>query len=286
MLFRYWNSTTCIMNDNLPLVEQNITKLLEEEEEWKKINLLPKIDYAVDDLRNKPWDKLTNLSLIALFKTESGWTIIKTFPERLFCRRSSNNNRLRLSFLAQLLNCNAFYLEASHQDREFLLEANAKGDTFLTGCQGMESPEYFQLYEEEVDLFSSLDKLSLIDVSPTLQLAMKVNESPELKKLDAEANRLMKKQQSWEYEEFTLIEEASKSHTERIDRALAETICKSNSFWYITNLTYLIYNNSDILKQDNIKLLYFHSPNSYKGSATSKIFSLPFSKSEDAEDAF
>lgn len=139
MLFRYLNSTTCIEQDELTLIEQKINTLLDKEEGWKRINFLPQINYAVDNLRDRPWNKLTNLYLVALFKSKSGWTIIKTFPNGLFCRRSSNNNRLRLSFLAQSLNCNAFYLEANHQYQEFLLEINAKGDTFLTGSQGMES---------------------------------------------------------------------------------------------------------------------------------------------------
>lgn len=113
-------------------------------------------------------------------------------------------------------------------------------------------------------------------------MAMKVNANPEIRMLEAEANRLMKKQESWEYEEFALIEEASKSYTERIDRALAKTICKSNPFWHINNLAYLIYNNSDTIKQDNIKLLYFRSSEIHEKAKKQKSFPLSLYKSEDA----
>lgn len=260
MLFRYWNKTICIDYEDIDSLERRIIQLLQEEEGYYHIHQLPKLNYDAKQLRVKPWKKLPNLWIIALFKSQSKWTVIKTFPSDLFCRPASGFNHLRLSTLTKRLNCKSFYLDVHHDNPEFLLESNSTGDTFLSGCPGAESSDDIQLYGKQVDLSGLIHKFSLIKVSNLFQTAMKINEDPQVKRQKVEADKLMKKIEPWQYEEFDLIKEACRGHTERIDRKLAEIICDSNPFWYIKNLAYDTYINKQKLVADNIRLLYFHSP--------------------------
>lgn len=96
------------------------------------------MNYDAKQLRVKPWDKLSNLWIIALFKSQSEWTIIKTFPKELFCRRAYGYSHPRLSDLTKELNCKAFYLKVHHDNPEFLLEADATGYTFKSP-----TPDFF-----------------------------------------------------------------------------------------------------------------------------------------------
>jgi hypothetical protein len=258
MLFRYWNHTTCIDYDNIDDLEKAIIQLLEKEKGCHRIHQLPSLNYDAKQLKLKPWDKLPTLWIIALSKSLSGWTVIKTFPKGLFCRRAYGYSHSRLSDLTEELNCKAFYLEVHHDNPEFLLEADARGYTFLSCCPGAENSDRVQLYEEQVDLSSLIQKFSLIEVSDSFKAAMNINKAPIVKKQTDEAEELMKKIDAWEYEEFDLITKASQTHTERIDHKLAEAICNNNYFWYIKNLAYSAYNDSEKLIADNVKLLYFN----------------------------
>lgn len=68
------------------------------------------------------------------------------------CRRALGAERPRLSHLTGRLNCNAFHLEVHEDSAGFLLEADATGRIFLSGCPGEEVSDDFRFYEEQVDL--------------------------------------------------------------------------------------------------------------------------------------
>ncbi|WP_107666606.1 hypothetical protein [Cyanothece sp. BG0011] len=144
VFFRYWNFTTCIDFNNLDVLEQKINKLLEEEEDCFRLSQLPQLDFEPKQLRlNYPEEKLPNLWIIALFKSNNEWITIKTFPTGILCERSFNATRPRLSYLTERLNCNAFHLEVHEDDYGYLLETDASGHIALSGSPGADYPDNF-----------------------------------------------------------------------------------------------------------------------------------------------
>jgi len=139
--FRYWNYTTCIESENFNILEQKVTRLLETEKKCRRLSQPPELQYTLNQLLNRPWEKLSNLWIICLFKGANQWTIIKTFPTGILCGRAYNANRPRLSNLTKQIKCSAFHLEVHQDVGGFLFEANAMGHTFLSGCPGAETPE-------------------------------------------------------------------------------------------------------------------------------------------------
>jgi hypothetical protein len=278
--FRYWNFTTCIDFNELDALEREISQLLEQEEGCHRLLQLPQLNCAPEQLRlNYPEAKLPDLWIVGLFEAANDWTVIKTFPTGLLCKRALGAERPRLSYLSERLNCNSFHLEVYEDVGGFLFEADASGHTFLDGCGGAGYPDDFRFYDEEqVDLPDLIQQFSLIDVPESMHEAMKINESPEVKTRQSLIEWLAESPDDADEYYDLILEEPG--YTQRIDLALADLIDPERDYWFLKdNLAYKVYNEPQELEAVCARLLYFHPPTSYQPPLDPQI---DFSRLSDA----
>ncbi|MEH2458847.1 hypothetical protein [Nostoc sp.] len=106
---RFSNFTYYIRCNNLDLIEQIFTRILEQEGSRRiPLPILPKND--IEKLRDQPWILCNELWIIGLFVGSLGWTIVKIVPEELLCHRAKDADRPRLSELAMHINSDTFYI--------------------------------------------------------------------------------------------------------------------------------------------------------------------------------
>jgi hypothetical protein len=259
----YWNNTICINSNNLGFLEKDITYLLEREgcrrlEELPEVSDSEKIPYR--------WELGWPL-IITLSQSQIGWTVMKVSPVSFFCERAKGANRPRLSTLAIELGCDAFYFGVYDSHLGVLLEANAEGQTLITG--GI-SPDFETIietfYNERIDRINKVSNFHLLKVPESLQKAIQANEDPELLKKEAEWDRLEKLRESEDNFEKALAitdslyedEDYAKGHTERIDETLKKVMgCRS---WYRNRLYSSMYTKLD---PGSVRL-YFQLPDIYQ----------------------
>lgn len=271
MSFNYGNVTTCIRSDNLAAIAQVVTNLLEKEEGCHRISKPPQPVSDLKQLRSHPEYTVDNLWLVGLFPGDNGWNIIKTWPYSLFCQRAAGANRPRLSALAMQLECDAFHFWVSRSLNAILLEADATGRTFTSGCVDIENDDKEWFYEELIDAPGMRPQFSLLKVSEALQAAMRVNEDPEpeLERKRAEWQQLIESENPDPDLLLELdIEVESSGLAERVDHALAKVIdsskFRSKSCWYLLDLVYDAYAKPERLEALGAQLLYFQPPITYK----------------------
>lgn len=148
----YSNDTTCLRSNNLDLIEQALTRILEQEGH-RRISKLPlpsKSLSILQELRSRPQLIEPHLWAIGLIRGNFGWTIVKTSPPELLYRRARNTTRPRLSELAMQTGCEAFH--HSVQDRYWgaMLEANVSGQTFASGHLDYDDTENMRFYDEPI----------------------------------------------------------------------------------------------------------------------------------------
>jgi hypothetical protein len=241
-VFHYWNHTTCIHCDNLNTIARQITHLLEPED-FSRLNELP--PYPDPDPEQIPYIwKLGCPIIIALFPGQGGWTIVKTFPFEFLCERATGASRRRLSALAIQLGCDAFYLGVYDRVAGMLLEADAAGRTFVSGCYEDCIPSE-QFYDEQIDDMELISGFSLLEVSETLQTAMRASkesevlkQQAEIERLQAEVERLKAENADYREAEKLLLDVGGDffggltAHTTRIDRAMVKAM-NFCGYWYI-----------------------------------------------------
>ena len=272
LFFPYWNYTTCINFDELQTLEETISQLLEKEDGCHRIYTLPELIYNPELIRKSvPFtssigEKSSNLWVVCLLPSKfNKWTVIKTFPTGLLCGRPLNSDRTRLSLLSEELKSSAFYLEVQDGISGFLLESNAMGKTFLSGCS---AEEYFDNFYDEPELDSPdlITSFSLIDVPESIKKAIQINDSTEVKE-EARINMMM---MANDPEYYDLIYEEP-SYTQRIDLALADLFDPSRDYWFLgNNLAKEVYSKSNELQSARGRILYFDSPHSRKLSSLKK----------------
>ncbi|MEH2136222.1 hypothetical protein [Nostoc sp.] len=165
---RYSNYTYCIRSDNLDLIEQALTHILEQEDSHR-IPLPPlsldgielsieEIETDVKKLRRYN-SKLSNeLWAFGVFVGALEWTIIKTFPDELLCHRAKDAERPRLSELAIHLGTDAFYIGYGEEGSIFM-ETDAKGGIFISGSVNEEHSEEGKFFEEQINLVDRIQSL-------------------------------------------------------------------------------------------------------------------------------
>lgn len=272
---RYWNYTTCIEFNSLNILEKKITELLEQEDGCHRIYELPKLNFDLKQSSNYTQEKIPNLWIVCLFKGTDGWSVIKTFPTGFICARASDSEQSRLSNLTKQIKCNAFHLEIYRSFDGFLFESDAIGNTFLSGNPPLGDLEHFSFHDEQqVDLLAPTPNFYLIDVPELFKEAIKVNESPETQKQQAKIDAL--KPESPERFELLMNDPG---YTQRIDLAFADLFDPNRNYWFLdNNLAYKAYNELDLLRSTNAKLLYFYPPFSYQPFVFPKRDILEFSK--------
>lgn len=266
MFERYLNFTTCIRSDNIAAIAHATTHLLEQESGCHRLTQRPQLTIDVEQLRClRIWER-PRLWVVSLCKGEGGWTIVKTWPNELLCARASGASRPRLSGLAMQLGCDAFHFRVVRDICGILLEADATGHIFLSGWNDYEGvnslDETHQFYEEQIDLPEQISQFSLLEVPQPMQEAMRVHEDAEIAKKEAEYGWLLAEDPDSELL-VNLQDEVEKGYAERIDNALAEVIDKSKSCWYLGDLLYLAYAESQQLEDQGVQLLYFQPPTTY-----------------------
>ncbi|MBN3925617.1 hypothetical protein [Nostoc sp. NMS4] len=285
MFDRYYNFTTCIRSNNLAAIADAMTHILEQEEGCRRLTHLPEITIDSEQLRYLPAWERPRLWLISLCRGEDGWTIVKTWPNELFCARVEGVTRPRLSALAMQLGCDVFHFRVVRDICGILLEADATGHIFLSGWNDYEGAnsldETHLFYDEQINAPEPISQFSLLTVPQPMQEAMRVHENPEIARIEAEYERLLAEDPQSELL-INLQDEVEKGYAERIDNALAEVIDKSKSCWYLRDLLYYVYAEPQQLEDKGAQLLYFQPPTTYNPHPV--ILLPPEPLSEDDED--
>ncbi|MEH1942422.1 MAG: hypothetical protein V7L01_19710 [Nostoc sp.] len=288
MFFRYANYTTCIRSDNFDAIEQEVTHLLEQEPDCLRIPQPPELVCNLDEYL---WEVIvrqlgivcffngTGGWIVGLFPGKGGWTIVKTWPVDLLCARAEGASRPRLSTLAMELGCDTFHFWVTRDINCVLLEADATGRIFISGSADDEEGKSYKFYDEQIDAPDIIPQFSLLEVSQSMQAAMRVYEDPEIARIEVEYERLLLEAPDSELL-FNLEDEVFKGYAERIDNALAEVIDKSKS-WYV-DLAYDVYTKPQSLEAKGVLLLYFQPPTTYNPHPF--IVLPPEPLSEDDED--
>ncbi|MEH2291636.1 hypothetical protein [Nostoc sp.] len=164
---RFSNFTSYIRCNNLDLIEQGFSRILEQEGS-RRIPLPPLsidgIDLSVEEIENDVEKRrcynsnLANeLWMFGLFVGELGWTIVKSFPPDVLCHRAKDVDRPRLSELAMHINSDTFYIGCN--GGSVLMEADAKGKVFISGSVDRDDSEQDKFFEEQINLVDSIQSL-------------------------------------------------------------------------------------------------------------------------------
>ena len=175
--YPYGNCNTCIRCNNLDLIEQALTRIFEQEG-CRRIpkpplpeNPLP----VMTKLRHFPAEVETYLWVIGLFVGNLGWTIVKTSPYELLCRRARSAMRPLLSELAMQTSCDAFHSRVEERYWGALLEADASGQTFVSGylpdCYDVKDMRF---YDEPITEPTAELHFFLLNVQEELQAVSRI----------------------------------------------------------------------------------------------------------------
>lgn len=293
----YWNDTTCIRSNNLDLVEQTLTHILEKE----GYRLIPKpplpqnSKLLIQELLSSSYKVDSYLWVIGLNAGNLGWTIIKTSITELFCRRAKGNTRPRLSELSMHNGCDAFHLSVHNRYWGVLLEANAFGQTQATGYLDQYDVKNMQFYDEPVKEPKSKQNFFLIDVPEEFHAAgrRKVNLSKEEKQgREEELETLVEHYPEYFARALTEWRELNMGGYERMDEDLGQLLCNShphfyylqfwqgNKLWHEKNILHKAYTEPEQLEKDGVRLLFFQVGQFHLNPNTEEIWS-PITSRED-----
>jgi hypothetical protein len=296
VFIEYWNYTSCIHCGNHELIEQALTQILEREG-CRRIPRPPQ-PMSTDEIYRNSWKLLRNLSdfwLVGLFVGTPGWTIVKTAPNELFCRRAKGADRPRLSELAMRLGCDAFHWGVYDSDFSILLEADTTGRIFISGEVDRLEEEKNYFYDEQINqqgdsrflLLNMPDEIrAVVKPSSPEEIRERERRLEELEQLqEQEENRLnewqmlSKEERERRLNELRISEEEEPSidiqfemsqvlrgNAEKTDQALAGLLGGSPSYWHLSknNLYYLAYTKQQQLEADGARLLYFQPAEHYR----------------------
>jgi hypothetical protein len=282
----YCNYTTCINTNDLNKIEKTIVEIFKGE----GYNHIPKPplpqnkEPLIEILLSSPWEMRFDLWVIGLMAGNHNWTILKTSVPELFCRHLRNTNCLRLSELAQKLECNAFYHSVVDRDWGVLLEADAIGKTFASGYLDCEDMSYMQFYNEPVITTLENKNFLLLNMSDEFQKAGRntIHYSQEEKEKREEVLEILYQSQEKEKREeaWSGWKEINMSGFEKTDEDLGKLICPSDIFWHENNLLYKAFAKPEQLEKDGVRLLFFQVGRFDLNPETEEIWS-PITSRED-----
>jgi len=259
----YRNDTTCIRSDNLDLIEQALIHIFEQK--GCRCILQPPLPQnstpVMRELRSRPWKIRPYLWVIGLFVGRLGWTIVKTSPVELLCRRARGANRPRLSELAIQSGCDAFHYRVHDRFWGALLEADASGRTFASGYLDS-SIENMKFYDEPITEQTGGLRFFLLDVPEELRTvgrAGRVSINDEERQIRQEELEALFQQGGEEQVAYAWSEwkELNKSGFEGADEALGQLLGASSYYWHLDNLLYKVYAQPQQFAADRVRLLYF-----------------------------
>ncbi|MEH1938027.1 MAG: hypothetical protein V7L14_30855 [Nostoc sp.] len=289
----FWNYTYCIHSDDLTLIEQTLTRLLEQEG-CHRITL-PELPVNVEELRHNPWLLCDEVWTFGLFVGNQGWTIVKILPEEILCQRAINADHPRLSALARQIGCDTFYV-GLYEYGGILMEADATGDIFISGSISEEYLQSGKFFDEPINS-EKFEQFFLLDVSEEIHRAKQVLQEEENRRFEQWEEQFLEDYASsnfppmtpstleqWkaQWKTFfkkdkyqllkqkggkrlyeTLAFEVShlfiESGFEMFERALAHLLGGTPSCWYLGGepLVYRAYTQQEQLEADGARLLYF-----------------------------
>lgn len=262
---RAWNFTGCMEYDDLDSLKLNLINLFEKQGATYLGNTIA--SKALHDSLPKQWkhpaDQSSSIWIVGLYPGNNGWTIAKTYPSELLCHSVIDGHEYysQLSALTFQLKCNAFHLSLYGGICGFLLEADARGKNHISGSFFSEEI-HLTYYKQAIQTPGQFKKFSLLNVSESLEKALAVNQSSELKKKLDEINMLIANNPELEYDWDVSIE-LDRDYTERIDIEM-KNIMDNSDYWYINNLANAISNNPYNIDFKSMSLLYFTPPKDYK----------------------
>jgi hypothetical protein len=284
--FSYSNHTSCINLHNINWIEQNIIKIFEQEEcQYILRPPLPQNHQPlIQKLRSSPLEMKSCLGIIGLFEGNSGWTVIKTEPSELFCRKAKNTSFPLLAKLARQTKCNAFHHTVADREWGVLLEVSNSGKTFASGYLESDYIKYMKFYTEDIRKPRENKNFLLLNVSEEFQkagrVAIRLNQEEkqareEELELLYQSNEKELRKQAWdEWKELNM------SWFERVDEDLGKIICKSDAFWHENNLLYKAFAEPEKLEKDGVRLLFFQVGQFHLNPNTEEIWS-PITSRED-----
>jgi hypothetical protein len=173
---RYFNYTSCIKAKNLDAIAAAITNLIIQEQNFEPILRLPKLTFDPKQLAKIKMKDRPKLCVVGLFCGEEDWTIIKTYPKELLCKRNTNSDCPRLSELAMNLGCDSFHYRAVRDLDGILMAADSSGRIFVSGSNDHEG--VYDIDEQ--------DKFYQEQINESMKTAMLVNEDPASSEDDSE----------------------------------------------------------------------------------------------------
>ncbi|MDF5726041.1 MAG: hypothetical protein PUP91_37470 [Rhizonema sp. PD37] len=264
MFIQSRNYTTCIQSNNLDSIELALTRIFDLEG-CRRISQPPQ-PLSNEELHHTPWLLLRDLWIVGLFVGAPGWTIVKTEPNELLCRRARGASCPRLSELAMQIGCNAFHLGA-YDHFGILLEADALGHTLISGAVDRIAEEENQFYDEQINI-RGYSQFFLLNVSEEIRAVVKAP-SPEqqqekerrLKELD-----MLRESEEQLFDVQSEIGELLKGYFRQIDEALEPLLGGSHSYWHLwkNNLFTSAYTQQQQLAADGARLLYFQPAEHYR----------------------
>jgi len=282
MSIGYCNHTTCLRSDNLDLIEQAITSILEQEGyHFIPQPALPKNDLPVMQvLCSLHWEVTPYLGMVGLFPGNLGWTLVKTQPPELLCQRARGAAKPRLAELAIQSRCDGFHYRIYDDYCGALLEADASGQIFVSGYWDCYDIKDMKLYDEQITELSAGLNFFLLDVPEEIRTIGRDFRSPEaIQRRKKELSILMQQERADRVEALAKFkaewEELDKSSFQIDDERLGRMLVgldRYRDYWYQHNLYYKVYTKQQQLAADGVRLLYFQSAKAAEKVATKGIW--------------
>lgn len=264
MFIEFRNYTTCIRSNNLDSIELALTRIFEQEG-CRRISKPPQ-PISNEGLCHNPWLLLCDLWIVGLFVGAPGWTIVKTQPNELLCRRAKGADLLRLSELAMQTGHDAFHLGV-YGSFGILLEADAKGRVLISGEVDRPEEEKNNFYDEQINKHG-YSQFFLLNVPEEIQAVVKApspQEEEEKKRRFQELETLREEGGEQSVDIQFEMEKLLKGNAQRIDEALEPLLGGSHSYWHLrNNLFYLAYTQPQQLEAYGARLLYFQPAEHYR----------------------
>lgn len=149
------DGSTCVRSDNLDLIEQALTSILEQEgcRRISKPPLPQNSAPVMEKLRSFPSHVTPYFWVFGLVVGRFGWTLVQSWPSELLCQRARSATRPRLSELAMQTGCDAFHCMRGDRYWGAVLEADASGRTFASGnvdCMEGDDIKTMRFYDEPI----------------------------------------------------------------------------------------------------------------------------------------
>ncbi|MEL6438895.1 MAG: hypothetical protein AAFQ80_06540 [Cyanobacteria bacterium J06621_8] len=280
----YSNDTTCINTDKINTVENTVINILKE----KGYVLVPQpplveqSEVLIKEFLRQPW-LINSLKIIGLLNNDSNWITMKTSSPKMFCCTLKTSRRVMLSELSIRSGFQAFHNHVEGSRNGVLLEASVNGDILASGYVDYDDIDEMVFLSQPVRNTTKKRNFHLLDVPKEFHIAGVINDEmneAEKRQKEQELETLFNEQPHQAQHALSEWGQLHMSWFERTDRDLKKLICKSDYFWDNNNLLYQAYAESEKLRNEQVKLLFFCSETLIKEQNLESIW-LPITSRKD-----